>query len=321
MAELHDFISQDVTRWYPDLANHVRISLVEAGPRILGNFDQSLVDSASKSFESRDIDIKTSVSVVEVRCAREEVDATTGKRFQHSDALLSDGSEVPFGLMVWSAGLSSVKFVSQSHIFEKGPTGRILVDRFLRVALNEELVADADGAIDKRPRHYVSQGLGLGGRIYAIGDCAANREAPLAPLASVAEQQADYLAHVLNDEFGPMHARGEVAGDVDIDIPKRPVPVASFPPFPSFLYKPSRSFRYIARGSMSSMGSYRGLVDLSHVDTPFGRAPEHLATSGFFGFLAWNGYYFSKQYSLSNMILNPMMKFKAMCFGRDISRF
>lgn len=43
-TELSDFIKQDVPRWYPHLSMKAKITLVEAGPRILGTFDASLVD-------------------------------------------------------------------------------------------------------------------------------------------------------------------------------------------------------------------------------------------------------------------------------------
>ena len=85
---------------------------------------------------------------------------------------------------MWSAGLQPVKFCENTSQFEKGPTGRVLVDRFLRIQFNADLV---DG-------EFASQGMGLGGRLYGIGDAVVNAEAPLVPLASVAEQQADYLS-------------------------------------------------------------------------------------------------------------------------------
>ena len=66
--------------------------------------------------------------------------------------------------------------------------------------------------------------------------------------------------------------------------------------------------------------SFRGLVDMSHVDTPLGKISQGPVHSGFLSFLAWHGYYFSKQYSWGNIFLNPMFKLKSMLFGRDISR-
>lgn len=63
VAELHDFVAQDIRRWYPDLCDKVKITLVEAGPRILGNFDQSLVDCASiETFVSLSIYLSLSLS-------------------------------------------------------------------------------------------------------------------------------------------------------------------------------------------------------------------------------------------------------------------
>ena len=38
-------------------------------------------------------------------------------------------------------------------------------------------------------------------------------------------------------------------------------------------------------------------------------------------FESWRGAYLSKQVSVTNMILIPMYWFKALLFGRDISRF
>ena len=42
MSELYDFIHKDVAKWYPDLTDHIKLTLVEAGPGILGSFDKAL---------------------------------------------------------------------------------------------------------------------------------------------------------------------------------------------------------------------------------------------------------------------------------------
>ena len=44
---------------------------------------------------------------------------------------------------------------------------------------------------------------GGGGRVFALGDCAANEATPLPPLASVAEQQGQYLADCFNEHCTP----------------------------------------------------------------------------------------------------------------------
>ncbi len=70
---------------------------------------------------------------------------------------MANGSTMKFGCMVWSAGLAPIKFVERSSL-EKGRGGRIVVDEYLRAA----------------------------DRVFALGDCAADRTNPLPPTASAA---------------------------------------------------------------------------------------------------------------------------------------
>ena len=289
-AELYDFLKQDVAKWaYPDLYKHVKVTLVEAGPALMGAFDARLREYVERRFADRNIDVRTDTAVRAV-----EVDPER----RTSEALLcatdGEGEEtvLPFGAMVWAAGLQQIKFVENATELPKGPTGRILVDDQLRVAVGDEA---------------------LDGRIYALGDCAAHSEHPLAPTAQVAEQQADYLARCFNEHY---HAAGTEGA---VPLPGE-VRRSSFPPTPNIFYPKSRGFRYVARGAMSSMGAWKGLVDASHIDTPLGQVDAG-TLKGFAAFSAWNGYYLSRQYSWANMILNPMYKLKSTLFGRDVSRF
>lgn len=93
-----------------------------------------------------------------------------------SVARLKDGSELPFGLMVWSAGLKPVRFIEEGTpgLERGGPGGRLSVDDYLRVT-------------------------GGGGRVFALGDCASHWERPLPATANVAEQQGAYLAKCFNE--------------------------------------------------------------------------------------------------------------------------
>lgn len=55
-------------------------------------------------------------------------------RFPPKRAVLSDGSKLPFGTLVWSAGLKPVKFTDAlDDVLPKAKNGRILVDNYLRV--------------------------------------------------------------------------------------------------------------------------------------------------------------------------------------------
>jgi len=57
-SELHDFISEDLSRLYPQLMAHTRMTLYDVAPQILGTFDQNLSAYATRKFARRGIQIK-----------------------------------------------------------------------------------------------------------------------------------------------------------------------------------------------------------------------------------------------------------------------
>jgi len=165
-AELHDFLKQDLKRVYPDLTMYTRITLVESSANLLGTFAQSLRDYTRSSLEKRQVEVLTGTAVKAVTYVHPPAwvgDCTT--------AHLSNGAQLLFGTMVWSAGLAPVKF-SESLEVEKGRAGRIVIDGTCRVP-------------------------GLHG-VWAMGDCAINPGRPCPPTAQVAQQQAKYIAKALN---------------------------------------------------------------------------------------------------------------------------
>ncbi|PRP88230.1 hypothetical protein PROFUN_04053 [Planoprotostelium fungivorum] len=117
-AELHDFLKQDVHKLYPQHAKLVQISLIEAGKKLLSTFDSNLSDYTAKQFRSRNIDVRTGVSVKEV--TRDTIH-------------LSDGSVLSHSLVVWSTGVGPTPLVKSLQQFEKDRSGRLFVDEDLRV--------------------------------------------------------------------------------------------------------------------------------------------------------------------------------------------
>jgi NADH dehydrogenase/NADH:ubiquinone reductase (non-electrogenic) len=189
-SELFDFLRADVSRWYPDLAQHVKVTLVEAGPALLGPFDKSLRSYALGLFRQREVDVRLGVSVKAVRSRGAAAATAAGggggaPAVAAADdstpiAVLSDGSEIPFGIMVWSAGLRAVNLAESLELPRAKPSGRILIDGCCRVRGHE-------GSSD----------------LFAIGDCAVHDERPLAQIAQVASQQGRYVADVLNSGAPP----------------------------------------------------------------------------------------------------------------------
>lgn len=167
---------------------------------MLGPFDKALQDYAHGLFKKRDIEVKLGTAVLGV----EDYDGENFK-FQGKRALLSDGTTIPFGTMVWSAGLKPRSFTEAlpEEIPRHPRNKRILVDEYMRVKGHE-------------------------GSIWAIGDAAINETGvPLPQLAQVARQQGIYLAKVLNGKLkedekpfsffslGSMAFMGEMKGIYD----------------------------------------------------------------------------------------------------------
>ena len=332
-TELYDFLQQDVKKWYHDLIPHIKLTLVEAGPGLLGSFDKSLADYYLNKLKEKNIDVRLSTAVtgIEERYYPSTVTTTTAKiddqdgsgsngvdipptedsdinfvnenAHHYTVASLADGTELPFGTMVWSAGLAPVKFIEHSGL--KLERGKVVVDKYLRV-----------------PNQH--------GRIIAMGDCASVKAndsedaKPLPPTASVAEQQAYYVGDCFNlyyKDFDIVTDDDKKGADTDVPLPG-PIAPALMPWqqvefLNKFLSTPVPHFEYKNRGAMAAMGFGGGVSDLTKTDLP---GPK-VATSGLAAFFMWRSAYWTKQLSWQNMVLIPMYWFKQMIFGRDISRF
>jgi len=154
-AEMHDFLREDLEEAFPDLAPHVTITLLEAADQILNTFDEELRAYTTRLFQRRRIRVRTGSLVI--RVDRESI-------------LLRDGTEIPYGLAVWSTGIGPTE-LARALPFPKDRGFRILTDEYFRVHGTES--------------------------IYAIGDCALIEGKNFPATAQVAQQQGRFLARHL----------------------------------------------------------------------------------------------------------------------------
>lgn len=303
MSELQDFVTKDVAKWYPDLIGHIKLTLVEAGPGILGSFDKALSDLYVKKLIEKGVDVRlnTAVKGIEVRqiegirsntaVSEPEIEGVKLRETEFTVANFGD-FELPFGAMIWSAGLAPVKLVENSGL--KLVRGQIAVDGYLRVPNTR-------------------------GRVFALGDCASIPD-PLPPTAVVAEQQGLYLADCFNEYYSKFNILDKNNRAVELPLPGAVTPhlmpwgILQF--MNKVLCKSSPKFQFMDRGSMASMGMGGGVSQIGK-DLPLAKSKM----SGRAAYFIWSSTYLTKQLSLQNMILIPMYWFKAMMFGRDISRF
>jgi NADH:ubiquinone reductase (non-electrogenic) len=154
-AEIQDLLAGELTRFFPELAAVARVVLLEAGERLLGRFDDALSEYTRRHFQREGIEVRTGSPVA---------------RIEESEIFFADGRTLRQGLVIWTGGNEPVPLVAGLGL----PTisdGRVIVDRYLRVASREN--------------------------VYAVGDCAACGDPPLPATAQVAQQQGSYLAEVL----------------------------------------------------------------------------------------------------------------------------
>lgn len=288
MSELQDFIYTDVAKWYPDLTGRIKLTLVEAGPGILGSFDKALSDLYVGKLIEKGVDVRlnTAMKGIEIR---ETGGCVTGAGF--TIANFGDW-ELPFGAMIWSAGLAPIKMVENSGLNLVG--GRIDVDSYLRVPNSQ-------------------------GRVFALGDCASTPDR-LPPTAVVAEQQGLYLADCFNTHYSTFDVLDEKNRKVEVPMPGNVtphlMPWGLFEAMNKILCTSKPEFQFMDRGQMASMGMGGGVSQIGK-DLPLANSK----LSGRAAYFVWSSTYLTKQLSLQNMILIPMYWFKAMIFGRDISRF
>jgi len=140
-SELYDFLDRDVSRWYPDLAPHYRVVLVEPGRHLLGAFDASLSDYVEKLFARRHITVLTGETVAEV--GRHWVTTRSGRL-------------IKFGVCVWSTGNTGLEAVTRLGLPSR--QGRVLTDSRLRVPSQPDVFALGDCAvIEERPLAQLAQ--------------------------------------------------------------------------------------------------------------------------------------------------------------------
>jgi len=139
---------------YAEAADRVRVSIIEAGPRLVPSFSESLSNKTQKDLEKLGVKVLTNTSVKEVL----------------ADSILTlDGNSIPADTTVWAAGVKGVPAMEQLHL--PITRGRIDVSSTLQVTGYENVWAIGD----------------IAGAVGADG-------IPLPMVAPVAMQQGRFLA-------------------------------------------------------------------------------------------------------------------------------
>lgn len=101
-AELHDYVTEDLSKLYPALKEHAKITLVEATDHILNMFDKRITSFAEDKFKRDGIDLKVGSMVTKVSAN----EITTKER------ATGEIVSIPYGMVVWSTGIGTRPVVS-----------------------------------------------------------------------------------------------------------------------------------------------------------------------------------------------------------------
>jgi NADH dehydrogenase len=113
-----------------ELGEHLAITIVEAGPEIMGSFAPPLIKTAREVLEGKGITIRTGNPIVNV--------APNQLHF-------ADGAVLPFDLLVWAGGVRGSGILGESGL-ETTAKGRGVVDTFLRAVGYDQLYLIGDSA-------------------------------------------------------------------------------------------------------------------------------------------------------------------------------
>jgi NADH:ubiquinone reductase (non-electrogenic) len=88
-AELHDFLMEDLSDWYPELAGKIKITLIEAMPHVLPMFSKQLIDYTERHLADCKVDILNNTAV---------------KKVMETEIVVSDAKKtlrnIPYGFLV-----------------------------------------------------------------------------------------------------------------------------------------------------------------------------------------------------------------------------
>ncbi|KAH9975270.1 FAD/NAD-P-binding domain-containing protein [Lactifluus volemus] len=290
-GELHDFLEDDLTFWYPELSSKIKITLIEALPSVLSMFSRELIDYTVSTFKESKIDILTGTMVKEIK--------EKSVVLQMPDKSIK---EVPVGLVVWAGGNKaravSVDLMSRLPDAQKNKRG-ITVDGNATFPSSRTL----SNVIDLYVKDHLRM-AGTDGTIFALGDCTSTQ---YAPTAQVASQQGAYIARL----FKQLAKRDALLEQISISKQEG----TSTESLEKQLAKLEnlRPFHYSHQGSLAYIGSEKAIADLEFLHHKF-------SSGGVATFLFWRSAYLSTLFSLRNRVLVATDWLKVKLFGRDLVR-
>jgi NADH dehydrogenase len=131
-AELHHAVRAIHNYGFSRVANeHVKVTLIEASPRILSALPERIATSARRELEKLGVLIKTDTAIT----------AATAEGFE-----TRDGETIPADLMVWAAGVKVPDFMREIGGLETNRINQLVVNEYLQTTRDPAIFAIGDCA-------------------------------------------------------------------------------------------------------------------------------------------------------------------------------
>ncbi|CAM9266290.1 unnamed protein product [Scytosiphon promiscuus] len=358
-AELHDFLTTDVKRWYPDLQHKVSVHLVEASDHIMGSFDEKLISYTTRLLENRKVCPRLlpppALPLSLFHAFRKKLLLLaldhTGT-FTQPDWRKTQSSDLACCLCEWCRGPLKRPWRSSRTCCTLSPDPtlrpfakhRRVVDSFTPTPQNKMLSCQT--ITHRQVKVLLNTSVkSVGPTDCTLGD---GRKLPfglmvwstgLAPIELVSSMEAvekDRGRIKIDGRLRVPGLEGVFAmGDAAVD-PANPLgPLAQVADQQGKYLAKSFSkgtiqddadtppFNYRHLGSMAQVGDWKAIADFKGIGggDGGGKAASGPVLEGLLAFATWRSAYWTKTVSIANKALIPMHWFKAWAFGRDISRF
>jgi NADH dehydrogenase len=131
-AELYNAAQQLVSYGFSNVdPQHMAVTLVEAGPNILGALPTRIVHAARTELRKLGVDVRENTQIVEAR---------------EGALITSSGDEIPADMMVWAAGVKAPELMTQLDGLETNGRNQLVVGADLRTSRDEHIFAIGDCA-------------------------------------------------------------------------------------------------------------------------------------------------------------------------------
>jgi len=130
-AELYNAAQQLLSYGFKIDPQHMAVTLIEAGPSILGALPKRIVDAARVELRKLGVDVREGTQVVEARAGA---------------LITNSGEEIRADLMVWAAGVKAPELLKTFDGLETNSRNQLVVGSDLRTSRDEHVFALGDCA-------------------------------------------------------------------------------------------------------------------------------------------------------------------------------